>query len=91
MFIIFVFLLGRDRLSGLLFFVLSLLPILTSLLPYLILAVPFNNVWKTLCMISTIPIAILNGTFFLKVQLQVHIVYSERKGRNTWSLLNLNI
>ena len=68
---------------------------LTSLsvsLSYFILAVPMSVcLGKHSCMSFAFPIAMLNGTFFLKVQLQVHNVYSERKTRNSLALVNLNL
>ena len=73
MFIIFVFWLGCDRPSGLLFFMLILLlSILTHLslpsssisLSYFILAVPMREcLEKHSCISSPFPIVILNGTF----------------------------
>ena len=50
-----------------------------------ILAVPMRkSLGKHWCISSTFPIAILNGyLFFQTVQLQVHILYSERTSRNT--------
>ena len=103
MFIFIVFLLlclGRRD-----FFFLScsafLLSILTPLflpsssvsLSYFIFAVPIRESFgKHACMSSSCPIAILNGTCFLRaVQLQVHNVYSERKTRNSCALVNLNL
>ena len=54
-------------------------------LSYSILAVPMRKcLGKHSYMSSTFPIAILNGTYFFPtVQLQVRILYSEGKGRNT--------
>ena len=76
MFIIIVFWLGSDRLSGLLFFVPDLLlSLLTPLflssssvyLSYFILAVPMREcLGKHSCMSSPFPIAILNGTLFFR-------------------------
>ena len=42
------------------------------------------------CTSSTFPTAILNGAcFFPMVQLQVHNAYSERKTKNSQTLVNL--
>ena len=98
MIIIFVFLLGCDRSSGLFFSCpLCFLPYsrlssyLVLFLSYFILAVPMREcLGKHSCMSSLFPIAILNGTcLFPTVQLQVHNVYSERKTRNSCALVNL--
>ena len=58
---------------------------------FFILAVPMCKcLGKCSCMSSSFPIVILNDTcFFPTVQLQVHIVYSERKTRNSCALVNL--
>ena len=60
-------------------------------LSYFILAVSMRKcLGKHSCMSSSFPIAILNDTpFFPTAQLQVHIVYSERKIRNSRALVNL--
>ena len=62
-------------------------------LSYFILAVPMLEcLGKYSSMRSTFPLAILNGTcFFPTVQLQVHILYPERKSRNTCALVNLSL
>ena len=85
LFIVIVFWLGCDRMSGLLFFVPALL--LSTLAPlflssssvslsYFILAVPMREcLGKHSCMSSTFPLAILNGTFFCSV-----------KAMNNWKL-----
>ena len=58
-------------------------------LSYFILAVPMRKcLGKHSCMSSSFPIVILNDTcFFPIVQLQVHIVYSEQKTRNSCALV----
>ena len=76
LFIIIVFWLGCDRPSGLLFFVPALLlstltpfflPSSSVSLSYFILAVPMREcLGKHSCMSSPFPIAILNGTFFVR-------------------------
>ena len=60
------------------------LPSSSVTLSYLILVVPMREcLGKHSCMISSFPIAILNGTYlFPTVQLQEHTVYSEQKTRN---------
>ena len=100
LFIIVVFWLICDRPSGLLLFVPDVrFFILTTLfcvslsvsLSYFILAVPMRKCFgKHSCMSSSFPIVILNDTcYFPIVQLQAHIVYSERKTRNSCALVNL--
>ena len=66
------------------------LPSSSVSLSYFILAVLMHNcLGKHLCMSSPFPIAMLNGTcFFPIVQLQVHILYSDLKSRNTCALVN---
>ena len=60
-------------------------------LSYFILALLMREcLRKNSCMSSSFPIVILNGTYFFQpVQLEVHNVYSERKSRNTCTLVNL--
>ena len=60
-------------------------------LSYFILAVPLRKcLGKHSCVSSSFPIVILNDTsFFPTVKLQVPIVYSERKNRNSCALVNL--
>ena len=73
MFIIIVFWLGCDRLSGLLFLVPTLLlsklaplslPSLSVSLSCFILAVPMHKVWENTLVWVPFPAALLNGTFF---------------------------
>ena len=91
MFIFIVYWLGRDKPSGILF---CFVPTsLLSTLTYFIFAVQMRErLGKHSCMCSSFPIPILNGTcFFPIVQQEVHNVYTERKSRNTWTLVTLNL
>ena len=75
MFIIIVFLLGYDRPSGHLFFAsvaffhthASFLTVFVCFFTYVIFAVPMREcLGKHLCMSCSFPIAILNGTCFIR-------------------------
>ena len=67
------------------------LPSSSVSLSYFVLALPMRECLRNhSCMSSIFPIAILNSTcFFPTVQLQVHNVYSERKTKNSYVLVNL--